>query len=109
MCPRNLSGVGTLSDAGRWSTSSVEMRESVSELLMSAVYSASCFCAGACPLCAEGRAHGATMTTSASSTQDVRLNRGTCRAMGISSNECGGMVPNLKVTGQRLQVKGREQ
>src|SRR3569833_4677010 len=45
MWPRNLSGVGTVADAGRWSTSSVEMRGSDSRCLISDVYSASCFCA----------------------------------------------------------------
>src|SRR4029453_8284023 len=50
MCPRNLSGVGTLSDAGRWSTSSVEIRGSGKYCLMALVYSTSYFwpAAGAC-------------------------------------------------------------
>src|SRR5688572_23721129 len=41
MRPKNLSGVGTLLDAGRWSTSSVEMRGSWRYSLILAVYSAS--------------------------------------------------------------------
>src|ERR1043166_2815052 len=44
MWPKNLSGVGTLSDAGRWSTSSVEIRGSINSDLIFAVYSASCRC-----------------------------------------------------------------
>src|ERR1043165_4945559 len=45
--PKNLSGVGTLVDAGRWSTSSVVIRGSVRYSLILAVYSASCFCGAA--------------------------------------------------------------
>src|SRR6266550_1536692 len=44
MWPRNLSGVGTVADAGKWSTSSVEIRGSESRFLIIAVYSASTFC-----------------------------------------------------------------
>src|SRR6185503_7803799 len=47
MWPRNLSGVGTVADAGRWSTSSVVMRGSVRYSLIFAVYAASLRCAGA--------------------------------------------------------------
>src|SRR5919199_2097006 len=39
--PRNFSGVGTVLDAGRWSTSSVVMRGSWRYSLIFAVYSAS--------------------------------------------------------------------
>src|SRR4051812_14831633 len=45
MWPRNLSGVGTVADAGRWSTSSVEIRGSERLALILAVYSTSIFCA----------------------------------------------------------------
>ena len=41
---KNLSGVGTVSEAGRWSTSSVEIRGSCRCSLIFAVYSASIFC-----------------------------------------------------------------
>src|SRR5688572_1729492 len=41
MRPKNLSGVGTVADAGRWSTSSVVMRGSWRYSLIFAVYSAS--------------------------------------------------------------------
>src|SRR5262245_15269570 len=44
MRPKNLSGVGTTSDAGRWSTSSVITRGSAVYSLIFAVYSASIFC-----------------------------------------------------------------
>ena len=43
MWPRNFNGVGTLSDAGRWSTSSVVIRGSDKYSLILAVYSASAF------------------------------------------------------------------
>src|SRR3954469_15684842 len=56
MWPRNLSGVGTVAEAGRWSTSSVEMRGSDNSCLIFAVYSASCFWAA----CANA---AGTMTT----------------------------------------------
>src|SRR5256885_7806397 len=42
--PRNLSGVGTVFDAGRWSTSSVVMRGSCRYRLISAVYAESFGC-----------------------------------------------------------------
>src|SRR3954468_12754993 len=44
MRPRNLSGVGTVLDAGRWSTNSVVMRESWRYSLIFAVYSWSIAC-----------------------------------------------------------------
>src|ERR1035441_7512282 len=47
MRPRNLSGDGTVSDAGMWSTSSVVMRGSCRYSLMSLVYSSSIFCGAA--------------------------------------------------------------
>src|SRR4051812_48988839 len=43
--PRNLSGVGTVLDAGRWSTSSVVIRESWRYSLIFFVYSSSFGCA----------------------------------------------------------------
>src|ERR1043166_3755274 len=55
MRPKNLSGEGTVSDAGMWSTSSVEMRGSCRYSLMSRVYSSSSFCGfGAAAVCAGG-------------------------------------------------------
>jgi hypothetical protein len=44
MRPRNLSGVGTVLDAGRWSTSSVVMRGSWRYSLIFLVYSSSFGC-----------------------------------------------------------------
>src|SRR5690242_21482188 len=44
MRPRNLSGVGTVPDAGRWSTSSVVMRGSWRYSLIFLVYSSSFGC-----------------------------------------------------------------
>src|SRR5215472_11091152 len=44
MRPRNLSGEGTVSDAGMWSTSSVVMRGSCRYSFISLVYSSSSFC-----------------------------------------------------------------
>ena len=46
MRPKNLSGDGTVSEAGMWSTSSVVMRGSCRYCLISLVYSSSIRCAG---------------------------------------------------------------
>jgi hypothetical protein len=54
--PWNLSGVGTVADAGKWSTSSVVMRGSCSYSLILAVYSTSTAC---CACAAAGKASNA--------------------------------------------------
>src|SRR5271169_1532187 len=58
MRPRNFSGEGTVSDAGMWSTSSVEMRGSWRYSLMSLVYSSSIFCGAAGAAVAAGGVAG---------------------------------------------------
>src|ERR1039457_7240950 len=57
MRPKKLSGEGTVSEAGMWSTSSVEMRGSCRYCLMSLVYSSSIFC-GAADAVAAGAVFG---------------------------------------------------
>src|ERR1051325_12035403 len=76
MCPKNFSGVGTLLDAGRWSTSSVVIRGSVRYSLIFAVYSASCFCgAAAAAACARARL-GTLIAIASPAIADKRRNPG---------------------------------
>src|SRR5579883_2704194 len=85
MRPRNLSGEGTVSEAGMWSTSSVVMRGSCRYSWISRVYSSSIFCgcaaeaaagffcAGAAFFCAGADTESRTSATAAQKTADFML------------------------------------
>src|SRR5829696_4632013 len=70
---KNFSGVGTVADAGRWSTSSVEMRGSWRYSLIFAVYSGSLAC------CASRGELSATSATAASTAVRAKVLTGDMR------------------------------
>src|SRR5215218_2606049 len=92
MRPRNLSGVGTVLDAGRWSTSSVVIRGSCRYSLIFRVYSSSFGCAGrAAPaLCASAAAAGAISDRARAATGHASRRTGRIRRdMSFLLNELG--------------------
>src|SRR3954469_10395080 len=74
--PKNFSGVGIVSEAGRWSTSSVLIRGSCVYSLILAVYSSSSFCLAGWRDCASGFRPGLSRsndsTASAKRTSELR-------------------------------------